>query len=154
VTMKIIKTTNNDDNILVSDHRFDYLNQFRWFTEVHGNTRYARTSVNGVIVYMHRLILETDLDVDHIDRNGINNQDENLREATRSQNLANRPKTTGKSRYKGVSWCKWSDKWRATIMVDYKQKSLGRYESEEDAARAYNKAAQEIYGEFATLNEL
>lgn len=56
------------------------------------------------------------------------------------------------SRYKGVSWHR--NKWQATIMIDGKNACLGSFESEIDAAIAYNKKAKELHGEFARLNEV
>ena len=54
--------------------------------------------------------------------------------------------------YKGVCLCKKSNKWRATIMIDGKNKHLGLFTNEEDAAQAYNTKAIELFGEFANLN--
>lgn len=63
-------------------------------------------------------------------------------------------RNNSKSKYKGVYWCKTSKKWRARIQKDKKQIDLGRYEKEEDAAIAYNKAAKEIFGYYAFQNKI
>lgn len=111
-------------------------------------------------VYLHRLIIGAgsgDL-VDHINRNPLDNRTANLRLATRSQNAANRGADRRRngttSRHKGVSFNKARGKWCAYIHVDGKTRSLGRFEAEDDAARAYNKAAVEAWGEFARLNDI
>jgi hypothetical protein len=99
--------------------------------------------------------------VDHIDRDRTNNDLSNLRWATTAQNQANRAKADGcTSRYKGVSWSTRDSHWVARIGNNrhgdhyHKFRQLGRYRSEDDAARAYNAAALERYGEFAQLNEV
>lgn len=88
--------------------------------------------------------------IDHKDTDSLNNRFENLREATQSQNSANRgPTVRCKSGYKGVFWYKKTKKWVAYIRYDYKLKNLGYYKTPEEAAAAYEKAAAEIFGEFA-----
>lgn len=86
-----------------------------------------------------------------------NYEPENLRWATHQQQNYNKPKwrnciTT--SKFKGVSYCASRKKWKAQIGHNRKTYQLGRYVNEEDAARAYNKAALELHGEFARLNIL
>ena len=92
-------------------------------------------------------------DIDHINNVKDDNRIVNLREATGFQNQANQKPQVGKtSKYKGVCWSKQCCKWRAYIKVNYKTIHLGYYHNEEDAALAYNKAALEIFGEFAKIN--
>ena len=93
--------------------------------------------------------------IDHIDRNGLNNQRNNLRDSTRSQNNANRGlNKNNTSGYKGVCWNKQKQKWHARIRVNYKYVQLGLFDNIKDAARAYNKAALKYFGEFAWLNPI
>lgn len=66
----------------------------------------------------------------------------------------NRKRTYGTSKYKGVHWYKQSKKWMVQIRLNDKQIYLGLFEREDDAARAYNKKAKEIFGEFACLNKI
>lgn len=90
--------------------------------------------------------------VDHRDHEGLNNTRTNLRLATRSQNSCNNKKTRGRSsKYKGVSRDK-RGYWRAKIHFKGKHIFLGYFDNEIDAARAYDKAAKELHGEFAVLN--
>lgn len=92
---------------------------------------------------------------DHI--NGVRNDNRrcNLRPATMSQNRINysgmRTNTSG---YKGVNRCKAEKKWRARIMTNGKRLSLGSFDDPKDAAKAYNKAALKLHGEFARLNKV
>jgi hypothetical protein len=94
--------------------------------------------------------------VDHINHDTLDNRRANLRVATRSQNLYKTQKTHGPttSRHKGVRQIRSTLKWEASIKVDGKQRFLGTYNLEEDAARAYNAAARELRGEYAFLNDV
>jgi hypothetical protein len=137
---------------LVDDEDFEWLNRFSWSYCKGGSTFYAHTHIDRKMVYMHQLILPSPgfdlLTVDHKDLNGLNNQRENLRLATRSEQRANQRKSWGStSRYKGVRKYK-TGKWEAYI----KGKHLGTFYTEEAAAAAYNEAATKQFGEFANLN--
>lgn len=90
--------------------------------------------------------------IDHINGNTDDNRIENLREATRQQNSRNaRLCATNKSGFKGVSWDKRRNTWKACIQIDRKTKMIGRYADAKDAARAYEESALLHYGEFARL---
>ena len=110
---------------------------------------------------IHRLIMDAPegMIVDHIDRNPLNNRKSNLRLATPAQNVANtearRTTRHGKpsSGYKGVSKCGKTGRFRAQIFSEGKSRSLGYYDSPEEAAKAYDEAAKEEWGEFAVLNQ-
>jgi hypothetical protein len=93
------------------------------------------------------------LQVDHEDGNGLNNQRSNLRIASPTQNQGNaRRRKDNTSGYKGVSWYRRTNKWKAHIRVDKKLRHLGYFIDLTDAARAYDAAALEHFGEFAHLN--
>ena len=70
--------------------------------------------------------------------------------ATKSQNAANTPKLVGN--FKGVNWRPKSRRWRASIKVNDRHQHLGYFDTEPEAARAYDLAAIEVFGEFAFLN--
>lgn len=93
--------------------------------------------------------------VDHIDRNKTNNKWNNLREATQSNNCCNRIKSKNKSSmYKGVFFKNDGRKnpWIARIMINKKYVTIGSFNNEIDAAKAYDKKAISHYKEFALLN--
>ena len=105
---------------------------------------------------MHRQIMNAPkgTPIDHKDHNGLNNTRENLRLATISENARNCEKTKRptSSKYKGVCWNKKSKKWQAHIHYNGISIHLGLFDSEEDAAKAYDEAAKIYHGEFAVLN--
>jgi hypothetical protein len=93
--------------------------------------------------------------VDHINHDRLDNRRSNLRIVTKSQDAQNTQKRKGcSSRFKGVSWDRQRLMWIASIQIDRKHRYLGRYEIEEDAARAYNRAAVTAWGDNAFLNEV
>jgi hypothetical protein len=144
---------------LVDDADYEWLSAFNWYAwRRPGGTFYALRKVRDprggwTNLRMHRAILPDGPETDHRNRNSLDNQRHNLRPATRSQNMANigRPKTST-SGFKGVGWHKASGKWAAHICVEQHQHHLGLFSDAEAAARAYDKAAIESFGEFACLN--
>lgn len=102
---------------------------------------------------MHRLIRPEATRIDHRNSNGLDNRGDNLRVATASNNSANTQKQKNtSSKYKGVHLYKRHLTWQAGIRVNGHTKYLGRFNTEEAAARAYDAAAVANFGEFARLN--
>lgn len=134
---------------MVDDEDYPVVSRFAW--QYAGNG-YAITGSLGPKIYLHRLVYgrkNGKTEIDHINGDRLDNRKQNLRLATRAENSYNLPKRAAvSSRYKGVSWCKSRKKWKATIQ----RTALGRFITEEDAARAYDRAAVEKFGEFARLN--
>lgn len=158
LTQGLVAIVDNDDYERVSAHR--------WYTAI------SRTSSDGVsLIYavrsayrpdgqrrqqrLHRFILDApdNMQVDHINGDGLDNRRENLRLCTSAENSRNvRPYTGGTSALKGVSWHLRVKKWRAQIKINGKKLHLGYYSTEEDAAKAYDSAALRFHGEFARTN--
>lgn len=117
------------------------------------NTYYARSSARPA-VFMHVLLMgkREGHFVDHRDHDGLNNRRSNLRWATQSQNCVNTTKLArGSSGYRGVSRTR-NGRFHAAIHVNKTCIGLGNHLTAEDAARAYDKAARQHFGEFARLN--
>ena len=91
-------------------------------------------------------------EVDHINRDKLDNRRSNLRLVTHTQNCVNASlRVTNTSGFKGVNFYR-GKYWRAYIRVNYRHISLGFFPTAEAAARAYDEAAREHFGEFAFLN--
>lgn len=137
----------------VDDEDFELINQYKWYLT--GGNKYAGRWYNNKTMYMHRELLNfPDQRIDHIDRNSLNNQRNNLRICTGSQNCMNREKIlqNRSSQYKGVHYYWKNQHWRAGICINYKKIHLGCFKTEIEAAKAYNQAAIQYFGEFAHLN--
>jgi len=143
-----------DKFAIINDEDYELISQYKWCARKNRNHWYAQTHIyrlgKRTTISMHTLLVEkkSGYMIDHINRNGLDNRRENLRLATNRQNQGNREKLRGTSQYKGVRRCTDCNRWRASI----KSIHLGLFSSEEEAAKAYDKAAKEYYGEFAKLN--
>jgi len=120
---------------------------------------YAQAHVPGdcrKAIFLHNLIMapEEGMQVDHIDRNGLNCVRSNMRYCTRLQNLYNKEKPS-KALYRGVyQGLECVNVWTARIMVNGKVIYDFGHKSARDAAIAYNKLAKQHHGEFAVLNDI
>jgi hypothetical protein len=133
---------------------------FKWCIGGDKDNLYAvRGRLNGPdgikMVRLHRLIIDAPkgLLVDHRNCDSLNNRRANLRLATRSQNQCNtRKRKNTTSRFRGVCFHKFHQKWATQIFAEGKRIFLGYFDSEIEAAKAYDEAAKKYYGEFARLN--
>ena len=140
---------------LVDAEDYYRLAKFNWHAMLGRTTTYAARRASGKAIKMHRVIMDAPegLVVDHIDHNGLNNTRTNLRLCTAAQNCRNVLLNNGStSRYKGVCWNKNLKKWSAATRFNTKTYHLGYFEDEIDAAKAYDKRAVELHGEFACPN--
>ena len=155
---------------LVDDEDYERVAQYRWCARV---AKRSDGSIQGVYAlrttktsrrdgkrkttnhFLHRFILGVDntCEVDHKDHNGLNNQKYNLRKANKSDNQHNtRKQINNTSGYKGVYWHKRDRAWTAMIGMRGKLIYLGTYATPEQAALAYDAAANKLFGEFANTN--
>lgn len=140
---------------LVDDADYEYLTQWKWCAAVMSKGLvYAKRTNKGI--QMHRIIMNASsgIEVDHIDRNGLNNVKTNLRICSHRQNMYNQSIKSNKkaSQYKGVHWNLRARKWYAMIRIEGKNKNLGYFFDELDAALVYDAAARIHHGEFARTN--
>lgn len=138
---------------IVDPERVEELNVRRWCYSQGYVVSGERIGKKTIPLRLHRVVMraEKDQKVDHKHRDPLDNRACSLRFATKSQNAANAKKRNCRnvtSIYKGVSWDKGA--WSATIVRSY----IGRFRSEIEAAKAYNAAALERFGEFARLNDI
>jgi len=140
---------------IVDAEDYEELSRYKWHVNKGGRTDYAKSQKKGKAIKMHRLLMRAPkgLFVDHINHNGLDNRKSNLRLCTRIENLRNQlPRRGGASQYKGVGWHKKSKKFVARIYMEGKRMHLGYFDDEIEAAKAYDKKAKELFGEFAFLN--
>lgn len=154
--MKYIELTQNK-KALVDDEDFEDLNAFKW---TYCNGYAARKKPGNKNFFLHTSVMKCPLGkkVDHINGDALDNRKCNLRICTQAQNLRNQKLSKGNtSGYKGVSFMKSGrrqKRWVVKIVLDYKQKHVGYFATKEEGARAYNKAATKLFGEYANLNKV
>jgi hypothetical protein len=157
--------------VLVDEEDYHFVSSFNWIVSVRhgrparvfrafylGYEKSTRRSIR-LNVSLHRLlldVLESDVLVDHIDGNPLNNQRANLRIATRQQNAQNRngqrDRRQRSGEYLGVY--RQGNRYRAQLVHNYKMYRLGLFDTPQEAALAYNAKAKELRGKFATLNQV
>lgn len=137
---------------LVDPEDFEELSQYKWSAIRSGRKFYAIRREKGRTILMHRQIMKArrGTQVDHKDGDGLNNHRENLRSCTSQQNHANVRSYRGSSRFVGV-W-RTGNKWQAGITCRGKRYHLGLFDDEIEAAKARDRKAWELLGEFAYLN--
>jgi hypothetical protein len=146
--------------ILIDESDYPKMRGYDWWISRRRTNTYVMgtTGRMGKLVYLHRVILGLSkgdgVEVDHIDCDGTNNSRCNLRVVpTHTENLANRRKFTGTSKYKGVHWATNEKKWHSTLSYKDRTVYVGYFDDEDDAARAYNEMAVRMFGvDYARIN--
>ena len=160
ILMKELSIKGTDKKVLLDDEDFERIASFnwkitdsrndgtgltiRWFSAV--GKRW--TPIANIVLFKHKGLM-----IDHKDRNPFNNQKDNLRISSHSQNNQNKGKQrNSSSKYKGVTLHKRLQKFQVSIMLNGKSKFLGTFTDEIEAAKVYDKHAKIMFGEFAYLN--
>lgn len=145
---------------IVDDENYDWLSRYKWHAVKNYNNCYAARKIykdgKWITISMHREILNppADMETDHVGHDGLNNRISNLRIATRAENQHNRRSQGHSSKFKGITWLKNNKKWVSRISFNCGNIYLGCFNSETDAAKAYNEMAKKLFGEYACLNEI
>ena len=158
VEIRIAAPSGTTFAVKVDTEDLPLMKRYSWRIDETSSTRpyVTRSDNRGEVhtVRLHRQLMSASRgeQVDHINRDTMDNRKANLRLCSASQNQANRSDSRGTSRYKGVSRCRRTEKWQAHIRVNRKSIALGRFDDEKRAAVAYDEAARTHFGEFACLN--
>lgn len=134
------------------------IGEYRWFAQNHPSGIYAATgsSRKRERISMAAFIMNPDhgMVVDHRNHNTLDNRKANLRICSRRENGMNRKGVTArnKSGYLGVTFEKFTGKWKAAIKVNGRARTIGRFNTVDEAVLARDIAALKHYGEFARLN--
>ena len=150
-TAKIPLGINAKDGYALVDADMAWLaDRYKWTLDGSGYASTGRKRMQFFVMDKPPLGMQ----IDHINRVRVDNRKTNLRHVTQSQNIANAKGQPNLSGYKGVAYSKSTkNKWRAYYCpFDRKQVNIGYYDTKEEAAKAYDKAAKERWGEFAYQN--
>lgn len=145
---------------LVDAKNYEMLSKHKWYANYNQGKWYAQREIKDaegkrITLRMHRVIMNCpdDKQIDHINHNGLDDRELNLRICTNAENQHNqKPRKGGSSKYKGVSLRKDTKQWTAHIKNGGGLINLGHYDTEIEAAKAYDDKAKELFGEFACLN--
>jgi hypothetical protein len=131
---------------------YEWLSKYHWLSATTDKTTYAYRIENGKRIKMHREIMKPRKGqvVDHINHNGADNRRSNTRNCSSRQNSCNARPRRGTSQYRGV--CRSGDRWLAYVGYLWRAVNLGAFDSEIEAARAHDRKAIELHGEYAYLN--
>lgn len=143
--------TVSEDFVLKFGHLKFYLLNNKYVATTNWKPRLKKS----VTELVHRLAMgdiPEGMVVDHIDCDKLNNDTSNLRVVSQSQNCYRSRRKSNTSGFRGVSWNKRTKKWKASIERVGKQYHIGLYDDLQEAAKAYDAKALELFGEFANLN--
>ncbi len=133
---------------------YERVSQHTWTALCVGKNVYAYRKDRAKTIRLHQFLMNPPkgMVVDHIDGNGLNDRRSNLRVCTKQQNSFNCRPIVGSSRFKGVHFFKPTGKWRARIRHSGHEICIGYFDDEVEAAKAYDRKAHELFGEYAYLN--
>jgi len=139
---------------IVDAEDYERVAKHKWCVSGSGNHLYACRNDGHTVILLHRVLMNAPagMVVDHIDGNRMNNRRNNLRVCTHRQNLHNSLPHGRTSRFKGVWWDKRRRLWDTRVRCNGVTTHIGLFRDEVEAARAYDRKAYELFGEYAYLN--
>jgi len=147
-----IISVNKDNYTIVDVEDVIRISEYNW------NISSGKYANNNLVGLLHRFIMnvtDSNIYVDHKNHNTLDNRKQNLRLCSPQENSFNQTiqnRNSKSSKYKGVFWDKGRNKWQTSIKYNQKRIYIGRYENEEEAAKAYDLVALNLFGEFSNLN--
>lgn len=159
----VVELTKNKFVIVDTKIWFDKLIYYKWSILKTSKNGYAQAFYEKVdgknkMILMHRMVMDLlehkdKIEVDHINRDGLDNRLSNLRLVTRKENSWNIGKiSSNNSGYIGVSWNTNAKKWRSSIEIKGKSIHLGYFSDIIEAAKAYDRETIRLHGELAVTN--
>lgn len=148
------KTGNITGTILIDTDDLEMVSKYQWHIEhSRKNLSYAQANIEKSTIRIHRLIMNTTLQVDHINHNGLDNRKSNLRVCTNQENNFNKlHRRNPKSGYTGIRYNEKSQSYYVRIMVNKKEISLGHYKILEDALEARKQGEIRYFGNFRFID--
>lgn len=165
VKFEIVSKTYGSHFILIDKVDIEEVSKIKWYVSAFPNLFYVRSNIyedrpegkKHISIKLHRFLMKptsSDIHIDHINGNGLDNRRSNLRLVNRSQNLRNRRKNKlATSRYKGVTKIKGTELWLMQIMINGKN-TTKRFAREVDAATEFNRMSKLHFGEYAFQNKV
>lgn len=146
-----------DKKFVIDLEDYDKIKDYTWILDKSGYVRTTITNKQGKseTYGIHNIITGTKKNIDHIDRNPLNNRKNNFRFATLSQNAHNKNlRSNNTSGVTGVSYNSSKNLWEATLIIKGKKKTLGSSRNKEIAIKKRLQAEKEFLGEFAPQKHL
>lgn len=153
--LQIVKFYINKEQCFIVDiDDFDKVVDYNWRIDSNGYL-ISKEHITRKTIRLHKILCPEYIEVDHIDRDKMNNRKSNLREVTRQENVRNRPLSKNNtSGFTGVYWSKKDCSWYAQIAIDYHVIHLGYAPTKEDAIKSRLRAEKKYFGEFAPQRHL
>lgn len=137
------------DGFALIDREYKHLELHKWYKAQNG---YPTTTISGINTRLHTLIMNQAW-IDHKSGDKLDNRRANLRSANHYQNQWNKAGTSS-SGFKGVYRQKNGRKWNVKIFCQYTRITIGTFENIKEAAHAYNQFAEQLFGDYARLNDV
>lgn len=146
--------SNTNESFYFDLEDYDKIKDYSWSINKDGYV-VAYIDKDNPVCYLHRTIMKTDKQIDHINHNKLNNCKYNLREVTNQQNAMNKKLLSrNTSGVAGVDWMPSIQKWRARIKAEGKEIHLGVFDEFESAVKARKEAEEKYFGEFSYDNSM